>query len=119
MRQAALNQTKHLANLLEMFLRNVLETAIHLTDKTMDHKTCRCVVRTMVRDYVFKRLTGIFWVTLTSFFFFFFFLTPPCQERDVAPWYERLLMMRWVVGSILHGGPTELYLVAASVLRLV
>ena len=26
-------------------------------------------------------------------------------ELDVAPWYERLLMMLWVVGSILDGGP--------------
>ena len=25
------------------------------------------------------------------------------KERDVAPWYERSLMVRWVVGSILHG----------------
>ena len=25
------------------------------------------------------------------------------QERDVAPWLERSLMVRWVVGSILHG----------------
>ena len=24
-------------------------------------------------------------------------------ERDVVPWYERSLMVRWVVGSILHG----------------
>ena len=25
------------------------------------------------------------------------------KERDVASWYERSLMVRWVVGSILHG----------------
>ena len=25
------------------------------------------------------------------------------EERDVAPWKERSLMVRWVVGSILHG----------------
>ena len=25
-------------------------------------------------------------------------------ERVVAPWYKRLLMVRWVVGSILYGG---------------
>ena len=25
------------------------------------------------------------------------------KERDVAPWKERSLMVRWVVGSILHG----------------
>ena len=25
------------------------------------------------------------------------------EERDVAPWYERSLMVRWVVGSIFHG----------------
>ena len=24
-------------------------------------------------------------------------------ERDAAPWYERSLMVRWDVGSILHG----------------
>ena len=24
------------------------------------------------------------------------------MERDVAPWYERSLMVRWVIGSILH-----------------
>ena len=65
-------------------------------------------------------------------------------ERDVAPWYERSLMVRWVVGSILHGGarcssvvrafahgamgrridpswgePIELFLVPASTPRLV
>ena len=28
-------------------------------------------------------------------------------------------MVRWVVGSILYGGPIELFLVPASVLRLV
>ena len=39
--------------------------------------------------------------------------------RDVAPWKERSLMVRWVVGSILHGGPIELFLVPASVPRLV
>ena len=27
----------------------------------------------------------------------------PSWERDVAPWYERSLMVRWVVGAILHG----------------
>ena len=26
------------------------------------------------------------------------------RERDVAPWSARSLMVRWVVGSILHGG---------------
>ena len=26
------------------------------------------------------------------------------RERDVAPWQERSLMVRWVVGSILHRG---------------
>ena len=25
-------------------------------------------------------------------------------EQDVAPWYERSLMVRWVIGSILHDG---------------
>ena len=30
-------------------------------------------------------------------------------ERDVAPLYERSLMVRWVFGSILHGGPIELF----------
>ena len=29
------------------------------------------------------------------------------------------LMVRWVVGSILHGGPIELFLVPASAPRLV
>ena len=28
-------------------------------------------------------------------------------------------MVRWVIGSIRHGGPTELFLVAASARRLV
>ena len=32
---------------------------------------------------------------------------------------ERALMVRWVVGSIPHGGPLELFFVPASVLRLV
>ena len=40
------------------------------------------------------------------------------QERDVAPWEERSLMVRWVVGSILHGGPIELFPVPTSAPRL-
>ena len=32
------------------------------------------------------------------------------RERDVAPWQERSLMVRWVDGSIFHGGPIELFL---------
>ena len=40
-------------------------------------------------------------------------------ERDVAPWQERSLMVRWVVGSILHGGHIEIFLVPASAPRLV
>ena len=34
-------------------------------------------------------------------------------ERDVAPWYERSLMVRWVFDWILHGGliDIELFLV--------
>ena len=42
-----------------------------------------------------------------------------CRERDVAPWYEHSLMVRWVVGSILHGEPIELFLVLASAPQLV
>ena len=36
------------------------------------------------------------------------------NERDVAQWLERLLMVLWIVGSIPHGGPVELCLVLAS-----
>ena len=36
------------------------------------------------------------------------------EERDIGPRYERSLMLRWVVGSILHGGPIELFIVPAS-----
>ena len=43
----------------------------------------------------------------------------PLKERDVAPGSDRSLMVRWVVGSILHGGPIERFLVPASVPRLV
>ena len=32
------------------------------------------------------------------------------HKRDIALWQERSLMVQWVVGSILHGGPTELFL---------
>ena len=32
---------------------------------------------------------------------------------------ERLLMVRWIVGSILHGGPIELFLIPASAPQLV
>ena len=38
------------------------------------------------------------------------------QERDVAPWKERSLIVQWVVGSILHGGPIELFVVPWCVL---
>ena len=40
-------------------------------------------------------------------------------ERDVALWYERSLMVQWVSGSILHGGPIELFLIPASALQLI
>ena len=40
-------------------------------------------------------------------------------ERDVTLWQERSLMVRWVVKSILHGGPIELFLIPASAPRLV
>ena len=38
--------------------------------------------------------------------------------RDAAPWQERSIMVRWVVGSILHGGPIELFQVPTSAPRL-
>ena len=41
------------------------------------------------------------------------------RERGVAPWLEHSIMMRWVVGSILNGGPIELHHVPASAPRLV
>ena len=44
---------------------------------------------------------------------------PNGRERDVAPWLERSLMVRWVVGSILHGKPIETFLNPASAARLV
>ena len=31
------------------------------------------------------------------------------MERDVAPWEERSLMVRWIVGSIPHSGPIVLF----------
>ena len=34
-------------------------------------------------------------------------------------WLEYSLMVRWVVGSILRGGPIELFLIPASALQLV
>ena len=36
----------------------------------------------------------------------------------VVPWLERSLVVRWVVGSILHGVPIVLFLVPASAPRL-
>ena len=36
------------------------------------------------------------------------------EERDVALWFKRSLVVRCVVGSILHGGPIELFLIPAS-----
>ena len=46
--------------------------------------------------------------------------TPPVLQgaRCSSVWKERSLMVRWVVGSILHGEPTELFLVPASAPRL-
>ena len=41
------------------------------------------------------------------------------RERDVPLWSERSLMTRWVVGSIIHGGLIELFLVQGSTPRLV
>ena len=45
-------------------------------------------------------------------------MNPITKERDVAPWQEHSLTVRWVVGYILHGGPIELFLVPANALRL-
>ena len=39
-------------------------------------------------------------------------------ERDAASGSELSFMVRWVVGSIFHDGPIELFLVPASVPRL-
>ena len=41
------------------------------------------------------------------------------QELDVASLYERSLMVQWVVGSIIHGGSIELFLIPASAPQLV
>ena len=41
-----------------------------------------------------------------------FFIIP--AEQDI-----RLLLAQWIIRSILHGGPIELFLVTASVPRLV
>ena len=40
-------------------------------------------------------------------------------EREVGLWLERWFMVRWVVRSLLLGGPIELFLFPASVQRLV
>ena len=40
-------------------------------------------------------------------------------ERDLALWQMYLLMVRWVIGSIFHGGPIELFLIPASAPQLV
>ena len=40
---------------------------------------------------------------LVGFKFFLTLQSPFSGERDVAPFIERSLMVRWVVGSILHG----------------
>ena len=34
-------------------------------------------------------------------------------ERDLAPWLERSLMVRWVIGSIFHGGASRSSVVRA------
>ena len=39
------------------------------------------------------------------------------EERDVAPWYECSLMMRWVVGLILHGVDPLSYFLPQPVLH--
>ena len=44
---------------------------------------------------------------------------PSTGERDVAPWWEGSLKVQWVIGSILHGGPIELFLIRTSAPRLV
>ena len=43
-------------------------------------------------------------------------LTESLNDRLIV---ERLFMVRWVVGSIRHGGPIELFLVPARAPRLV
>ena len=41
------------------------------------------------------------------------------KDRDVAPWLDHSLMVQWVIGSIPHGGPIELFLIPASAPQLV
>ena len=41
------------------------------------------------------------------------------RKRDTDEGQERSLMVLWVIGSILNGGPIELFLVPASAPRLV
>ena len=43
--------------------------------------------------------------------------TPVVKEPDVAPWKERSVVVRRVVGSILPRGPIELFLVPAKEAR--
>ena len=40
------------------------------------------------------------------------------ESYTESQWQDRSLMVRWVVGSILHGGPIELFLVPTSASRL-
>ena len=55
--------------------------------------------------YLFSAL-----VTFGEFIFISCYVFPSRRwERDVAPRQEHSLMVRWVVGSILHGGPIELF----------
>ena len=52
----------------------------------------------------------IMWLIIVIFYY-----TGAGRSSEV----KRSLMVRWIVGSILHGGSTELFLIPASAPRLV
>ena len=67
-----------------------------------------------------------FCLSLTVYLSFLFLFSLPlcvcvcvclCHPDSVV--VERLLMVRWVIGSILHGGPIELFLIPVSAPQLV
>ena len=83
-----------------------INTYIHMYTHTYTHTYVQTYIHTYTHTYIHTYICTHTYTYIHN-------------ERDVAPWYECLIMERWVVGSILHGGTIELFLVPASAPRLV
>ena len=88
--------------------KNVLSTSL----KKIHYCYCYCYYYNhLLGIHIFIKYIGVF-LTATSYI-------SSCKGARCSSEVERSLMVQWVIGSILHGGPIELSFVPASAPRLV